>query len=240
MKIGVITDIHSNLPALKAVMERLDELNCNRINCCGDVIGIGPYPEETVQFMMNIPNLIAVRGNHEKYLLEGMPSAYPNKERMSLEEMKHHKWEHSLLLPSSVDFLKSLPYRIDTVCEGHTLSVLHYSMDRDGHYINYKQNPSEKDLKQMYSNVASEIILYGHDHQRDICKGDKLYINAGSLGCPAQSRNIARAGILNIEPANVEVQTIDLQYDANLVVDRIDQLNYPDAGNIKKYFYGVW
>lgn len=33
---------------------------------------------------------------------------------------------------------------------------------------------------------------------------------------------------------------MDVQYDANLVVDRIDQLNYPDADNIKKYFYGVW
>lgn len=120
MKIGVITDIHSNLPALKAVKERLYELNCNQIICCGDIIGIGPYPEETVQLIMSIPNLIVVRGNHEKYLLEGMPSAYPNKERMSLEEMKHHKWEHSLLLPSSVDFLKSMPYRIDTVCEGHS------------------------------------------------------------------------------------------------------------------------
>ena len=240
MKIGVITDIHSNLPALKAVMERLDEFNCDQIVCCGDIIGIGPYPEETVQFMLNIPNLIAVRGNHEKYLLEGMPSKYPNEERMSFEEMKHHKWEHSLLSPSSVDFLKSLPYRTDTVCEGHSLSVLHYCMDRDGHYIHYKPNPSEKDLKQMFSNVASEIVLYDHNHQRNVCKGDKLYINVGSLGCPAQSRNIARAGVVNIEPGNVEVQTINVQYDVNLVVDRIDKLHYPDAGNIKKYFYGVW
>lgn len=159
---------------------------------------------------------------------------------MSVEEMKHHKWEHSLLSPRSVDFLKSLPYRIDTVCEGHTLSVLHYCMDRDGHYINYKPNPSEEDLKQMFSNVASEIVLYGHDHQRNICKGDKFYINAGSLGCPAQSRNIARAGVVSIKPENIEVQTIDEHYDASLVIERIDRLHYPDAGNIKKYFYGIW
>lgn len=66
------------------------------------------------------------------------------------------------------------------------------------------------------------------------------YNDVGSLGCPAQSRNITRAGIVNIEPENVEVQTINVQYDANLVVDKIDQLNYPDADNIKKYFYGVW
>jgi len=159
---------------------------------------------------------------------------------MSFEEMKHHKWEHSLLSPSSVDFLKSLPYRTDTVCEGHSLSVLHYCMDRDGHYVHYKPNPSEKDLKQMFSHVESEIVLYGHDHQRNICKDDKLYINVGSLGCPAQSRNIARAGVVSIKPENIEVQTIDEHYDASLVVERMDRLHYPDAGNIKKYFYGIW
>lgn len=72
MKLGIITDIHNNLTALDAVVKRLQEIKCDKIICCGDIIGIGPYPEETVQYMMQIPDLIAVRGNHEKYLLEGM------------------------------------------------------------------------------------------------------------------------------------------------------------------------
>ena len=57
MELGVITDIHNNLTALRAVVERLRYLECDRIICCGDIIGIGPYPEETVQYMMQIPNL---------------------------------------------------------------------------------------------------------------------------------------------------------------------------------------
>lgn len=91
MKLGIITDIHNNYVALKAVTEKLQQLECDKIICCGDIIGIGPYPEETVQYMMQISNLIAVRGNHEHYLLAKMPSEYPNKEQMSVEEMKHHK-----------------------------------------------------------------------------------------------------------------------------------------------------
>ena len=78
MKLGVITDIHNNHTALKVVVERLQQLECDKIICCGDIIGIGPCPEETVQYMMRIPNLIAVRGNHEKYLLDKMPNEYPN------------------------------------------------------------------------------------------------------------------------------------------------------------------
>lgn len=239
MKLGVITDIHNNLTALKATAERLNQFKCDKIICCGDIIGIGPYPEETVQYMMQIPNLIAVRGNHEKYLLEGMPNKYPNEEQMSIEEMKHHKWEHSLLSMKSVDFLKSLPYRAEISYEGFSITIMHYCMDYDGHYINYK-NPSESDLKKMFADVRSDIILYGHVHCRNICKGDKLYINVGSLGCPAQDKNLARAGIVNIEHGNVEIEPIDVEYNVNGVINMIDKINYPDADNIKKFFYGIW
>ena len=85
MKLGIITDIHNNLTALKVVVEKLRQLQCNKIICCGDIIGIGPYPEETVQYIMKIPDLIAVRGNHEKYLLDKMPTDYPNEEHMGTQ-----------------------------------------------------------------------------------------------------------------------------------------------------------
>lgn len=240
LRFGVITDIHNNLPALKAVTQRLNKLNCDRLICCGDIIGIGPYPEETVQFIMQIPNLIAVRGNHEKYLLEGMPVVYPNEEHMSLEEFRHHKWEHSLLSKSSVDFLMDLPYKAEIKCGDHTICVMHYCMDQENNYVNYKPNPNEQDLKEMFADVESDIILYGHDHQRNICKVKRLYINAGSLGCPGQSKNIARACILDIDHKGVEVSSVDIEYNANDVVNLIDKLDYPDSANIKKYFYGIW
>lgn len=239
MKLGVITDIHNNITALKAVAEKLQQLKCDKIICCGDIIGIGPYPEETVQYMMRIPGLIAVRGNHEKYLLDKMPTEYPNEEHMGLEEMKHHKWEHGLLSTQSVDFLRQLPYRVNVEYEGYSLSVMHYCMDYDGHYINYKANPSAEDLEKMFDGIRSDIILYGHDHCRNICKGDKLYINVGSLGCPARDKNIARAGIVIIEKENVEVEPIEVEYDVNEVIKAIDEIDYPDADNIKKYFYGI-
>ena len=239
MKLGVITDIHNNLIALQAVMERLSQTGCDAIICCGDIIGIGPFPEETVQYMRQIPNLLAVRGNHEKYLLEGMPTQSPNEEQMGFEEMKHHKWEHGLLSAESIDFLKNLPYRVDVTYEGQRIAVMHFCMDYDGHYIRQKRNPSETDLKNMFADVPSDIILYGHDHSRTICKADKVYVNVGSLGCPGKDKNIARAGVVVIEEGRVDIQAIDVEYAANCVVEKINEINYPDADNIIKYFYGI-
>ena len=47
MKYGIITDIHNNVTALRAVLKQLEQMNCDQIVCCGDMIGIGPDPEET-------------------------------------------------------------------------------------------------------------------------------------------------------------------------------------------------
>ena len=237
--IGIITDIHNNITALKAVVARLDQMACDRVVCCGDIIGIGPCPEETVRFMMEIPDLIAVRGNHEKYLLEGMPDVYPNEEGMDYPEMDHHRWEHGLLSEESVSFLRSLPYRADFDCGGLSISVMHWSMDGEGKFVRHEKYRTEEDLRAMFAGVDSDIILYGHHHGRNIVRGDRLYVNAGSLGCPAPEGNIARAAVLTIEDGKARVEPLDVVYDAASVVRLIDRLAYPDSDSIKKYFYGV-
>jgi Icc-related predicted phosphoesterase len=74
MRIGVISDIHNNAVALNRVLEKFHTEGCEQIICCSDMIGIGPYPEETVQRIMQIPDIIAVRGNHERYGHDHKPS----------------------------------------------------------------------------------------------------------------------------------------------------------------------
>lgn len=95
MKLGIISDIHNNLIALEKVLDCLQKEKCDKIICCGDIIGIGPYPEETVQLMMKTENLIAVRGNHERYLSEGIDS---NSEEMDENEKNHHLWDMAYYL----------------------------------------------------------------------------------------------------------------------------------------------
>lgn len=233
MRIGIITDIHNNLIALESVLNEIEK-TCDCIICCGDIIGIGPYPEETVKRVMQIRNLIAVRGNHERYLIDGMPNEIPNDEHMDFEEMKHHKWEHRQLSNSSIEFLKTLPYSRKFEIEGKKIVVTHYAMNDDNKYYSFKNN-----IEKLFSSVEADIIIYGHNHSKNICNTDKLYINVGSLGCPANDRNIARYGILEITDGYVNIEAKELKYDSQTVINKINELNYPASDEIKKFFFGI-
>jgi hypothetical protein len=56
-EVAVITDIHGNLPALRAALARIDELGIEEIYCGGDLVGYGPHPNEVVA-------LIADKSSH--------------------------------------------------------------------------------------------------------------------------------------------------------------------------------
>ena len=240
MKIGIITDIHNNLPALEAMLEHFSEVGCAKVICCGDIIGIGPYPEETVRRMMAIPNLLAVQGNHDRYCTGGLPEEFPNDEHMEPGEADHHRWEHAQLSAESVGFLKSLPHRIDKTIDGVRLTVLHYCMDDSGKYVDFVPEPDAAACRRMFADVQADVVLYGHDHARAINRdGDTLYVNCGSLGCPGRGKNVARGGILTLENGRAEVEMIELEYDAVSVTKEIVRLDYPEAGIIRKIFYGA-
>jgi len=240
MRIGIIADIHNNVTALNAVLEKLHMENCMKIICCGDIIGIGPCPEETVQRVMQIPDLIAVRGNHERYLIEDMPTQVPNEEDMEHEEMEYHKWEHSLLSNESIEFLKELPYRKDFVLEGFHFAVMHYCMNSSNKYINFTRNPKLYDCYRMFSDIGADVILYGHDHKpsvnRDKCK---LFANFGSLGCLAKDRNVARAGIITINNGKITYESIKILYDVDKVIADINRLAYLAFEEIKLFFFNA-
>lgn len=42
MRVGVISDVHNNVVALNAVLEKFHTEGCEQVICCGDIIGIGP------------------------------------------------------------------------------------------------------------------------------------------------------------------------------------------------------
>lgn len=241
MKIGIITDIHSNVQALNAVLKEFDKVGVDKIICCGDIIGIGINPEEVVQKLISKKeNLVAIKGNHEQYLLEGLPKeVHDNKRNMSSDEIKNHKWNHKKLSEESKEFLNELELSEYIEIERKRLYLIHYPVKENGTYKKHIKNPNVTECKEMFKEIDADIFLFGHTHASSINKeGDKWYINTGSLGCPMNS-NIANAGLLEINDGKVKFTSIKVEYDVKEIIEEMNRQKFPHHEKILQIFYGI-
>ena len=239
MKIGVITDIHSNSQALESVLNEFNRIKIDKIICCGDIIGIGANPEETMQMLMKKKEiLIAVQGNHEEYLIKGLPKeVHDDKRSMSSEEIKNHEWNHSKLSEKSKKFIKELQKEINVKIENKRIYITHYPNEENGKYKKHIKKPTIEENQEMFEGINADIFLYGHTHTTNVNKkADKWYINPGSLGCPMDS-NIAHAGILSINTGKVDFKCLNIIYDVEKTINEINRIKFPMYNKILKIFY---
>ena len=240
MKIGVISDIHSNIVAVNKILNEFEKIKVDKIICCGDIIGIGANPEETVKTLMQKKDiLIAVRGNHEQYLLKGLPkNVHDDKRAMSLEEIDNHEWTHSKLSENSKNFISLFKISNIIEIEDKKIYIVHYPCDEKGIYKSHIKKPTIKQNEEMFSKIDANIFIYGHTHTTSINnKDNKWYINPGSLGCPVKS-NIANAGILEINKNDIHYEQLKIEYNVNEVIQEIERLKFPFYKGILKMFYG--
>ena len=246
MNIGIISDIHSNLAALDAAICELTSRGCERIICAGDIIGIGPEPDKTVGRLRQIPNLVAVVGNHDKYFTRGLPSGFPNPEQMERDEYEQQLWQQSQLSADSAEFLRSLPEAVWTKIDGVRIYISHYAKS-DGYL---PVHPADGEWLSEAFPADADVAVYGHDHCRSIVRHHRrLYVNPGALGCPPRGSDIARAAILTVggtdtgraaltDGGGISVEPIDVRYDVSAVKAEISRLDYPASGDILRIFYG--
>jgi predicted phosphodiesterase len=102
MRILVISDIHANLTALEAVIADAGEIDAAW--CLGDVVGYGPDPNECVERIQELPDLICLIGNHDAAALGQIDIQSFNQEaRLAVQ------WTQEVLTSASMDFLRALP-----------------------------------------------------------------------------------------------------------------------------------
>ena len=183
VKIGVISDIHNNLLALESMLSLFEREKCDQIFCCGDMLGIGPYPEETIQKLMSLKKAFFAIGNHDWYLITGLTSPYPDE--MKEEEAEHHRWEHSQLSDSSKEFIRVQDFGYAIKREGVKIAFFHYFTDEKNNFITINENLSPEDCDKMFKGIEADVVFHGHSHIPSVIKSvNRVYINCGSLGCP--------------------------------------------------------
>jgi predicted phosphodiesterase len=105
MQILVLSDIHANLPALDTVLKHAGEVDA--VWCLGDLVGYGPDPNECVERIKSLSNIVCLIGNHDAAVVNQMDASTFNPEaRLSIE------WTCDQLTPKNLEYLSQLPNRL--------------------------------------------------------------------------------------------------------------------------------
>lgn len=65
MRLAIFGDIHGNLEALEAVVNELRGQEIDRYICLGDLVGYGANPNECIELVRSLSNVVVVLGNHD-------------------------------------------------------------------------------------------------------------------------------------------------------------------------------
>jgi diadenosine tetraphosphatase ApaH/serine/threonine PP2A family protein phosphatase len=102
MRIAVLSDIHSNLHALEAVLADIDRQSPDEIWCLGDVVGYGPRPNECVRLVRERAAL-CLCGNHDLAAIGGLDIV-----DFSGDAGVAARWTEGVLGQDEADWLRSL------------------------------------------------------------------------------------------------------------------------------------
>lgn len=241
MKIGIISDIHGNLNALKAVLEEFYNKNVDKIICLGDLIGGAPMSNEVIEeIMKNKKEIIVVMGNRERYIIEGLPKiVHDEKKEVTKEQVERFEWIKKQLSEISKKFIYNLPKEILYETEGKKIYISHYPMNENGIYRKHIKQANAEENENMFLGINADIYLYGHTHKEVYNKiNNKFYINPGALGCPGKTDK-ALCGILNIEKDKIEYEQLYVKYNVKSVIDYIEKIKFPGYKGVLKHFYGI-
>jgi diadenosine tetraphosphatase ApaH/serine/threonine PP2A family protein phosphatase len=168
--LGLLYDIHGNLPALEAVLADLEEVGCDRFLLGGDYGTPSPWPEETLARLRELPNATWIRGNGERWLRE--PPETP-------EVIQAYEEFEGVLAEEEIDWLYGLPVQ----AELDEILYVHGSPISD---VESFAPSAQEGEERMLGGVHDLTIVFGHSHQqfrRPGPNGTDL-VNPGSAGMP--------------------------------------------------------
>jgi len=220
MKVGLLSDVHANLPALDAVIDDMPAVD--RIVCAGDVIGYNPWPAACVERVREVAGA-TVRGNHDRTV--ETPSRY-RANRMAEAGLEHAK---ATLSDEQLDWLRGLSRTETFGGERYLLVHSHPAADREDAYV----YPEE------FSNLDRHLddydgIVLGHTHVQGMRSvGDGIVVNPGSVGQPRDGDPGAAYAVLDTQRGEVELRRV--RYDIDRVSEAAAKAGLPERTAARLY-----
>ncbi|WP_045515814.1 metallophosphoesterase family protein [Neobacillus niacini] len=242
-RMAIITDIHGNAPALKAVLTELDKRrDVDHIYCLGDMIGIGPDSNEVLQILFSRNDTSIITGNHDEAVLAlAKGQEYPQSHSLVRE---HHQWILDRMDQSFIPKLDQLPRTIIHEIEGHSILFNHYKLEKSKWNEHISKDPfssivepSVENLETLFKDNREDLICFGHHHPTQYFKGKKaIYLNPGSLGC--NDKPAARYAIITLSTNQLEINLEEALYNNSEFLESYHRLDVPGREFILKVFHG--
>lgn len=243
MRILIISDIHSNFVALQAVLK--DAGSYDKVWCLGDTIGYGPEPNECCVAMREQAEII-ISGNHDLACI-GV---------IDLDDFNHDArvaniWNRNQLKPEYHEWLKQLE-PMQTVDKQFTVA---HASPREPVW-EYLLSPEQAIANFAFFNT--QVCLIGHSHVQlcfrlsadsqcerflpdsmrvvDLSKGNRFFINPGSVGQPRDYDPRAAYAILDTSAGTVSFQRV--AYDIPATQRKMDAAHLP-VNLIRRLDFGM-
>ncbi len=190
MRIGIISDIHGDMPSLAAAVECLQQMSIEHLLCAGDLVERGADDHGVVSYLRQhaIP---CVQGNHDENAV---------RHSQLTSHIQDRSEDDVPLSIETIEFLQTLPLTQSFVFEQTTLLLAHATPSDNGAPVfqDSSCDALSKKFKKDLARMEADILIVGHTHYPfDIRFKDKRVLNPGSV-CNLQSRDSHTCGILDL------------------------------------------
>jgi predicted phosphodiesterase len=237
MRYALISDIHANLPALRAV---LDDINARKdvdaIYHLGDLTGYAPWPNEVVALLRE-RGIAGIAGNYDSTVATDYKHCGCRADTPRDEELSHlsYEWTRGHVTPETRRYLGSLPFRLDIRplgghVSGPTVTLVHGNQTLNTVYVTGDRPDSF--LEKMGKDIgarAGDVICFGHTHTPwERAVGGVLFINTGSVGRPKDGDSRACYVVLTIDQSGAAGEFVRVSYDVDMAASAIRGSELPD------------
>lgn len=219
LKIAVLSDIHSNLDALDAVMKDLP--NVDNILCLGDLVGYGPQPNEVIAELQRLQPLMVLLGNHDNSVLTGDTAGLAAHAELAV------KWTRKVIGKAELQYLSSLQPSGRLELGGIAIALFHGSPRNPISDYVYPDSPRST-LEDLAMKGAADVVMLGHTHMpMQYLSTGKLLANPGSVGQPRDGDPRASYAILTLSGSLRSSEIRRVEYDVDSVAEKITESGLP-------------
>lgn len=183
-RIAILSDIHGDTRALKAVIADARALGATEYWLLGDILLPGPGREDLFELLDAIPITAAVRGNWDDCVLEALDGEYGLEDPQEIQLLRLTQYLMEGLDPKRIDWLRSLPLVEKKEVNGIRFSLTHNLPEK-----NYGGDLRPANVTENFDQLLddqTDMAIYGHVHKQLLRYGSQgqQILNPGTIGMP--------------------------------------------------------